>query len=564
MSERRKGLSNAWTRWRSGVTAPTGRAAASIIPAMTERGLPSADTSPACPFVAFEDDRDERADRPDHRHRCYAEAEPAPRAIAHQEAYCLSSAFPVCPVFQEWARREAARARSGDPTPAAAPPAPPPIAPPPGDPGAPQDSPPPIESTPRRNPRRDWAAPPPWAGGRGGPGGAPGPGAGNDGPGRAVPDFLAPRGGEGQGLAGSAADRIASGGSPLDGTRSGGMPSTTAPSGMAPGAASAPGPASTPGAASASGPGSAGPAAARPPMPSQPRTGSPADAAAVGGAALAAGAASAAGRPEERSIGPDADLAELLRRSEERQGPGTAASSTGASGRERGDPDERLAREREDEREAEADEYARAVGGLAAGRGGKRPTVSSTRGRDADRDRDRERETEPRREPRRERVQGGDAPSWERSRRYEAYPTIKTRSGLPGMPRLSRVVLLAGALALAAVAVFFLPAFLGVGGDDEPDASAAPSATTAIASASPSPTPEPEPTAQTYVIKEGDTLSKVAREFGLTLDQLLAANTETIADPDRIAIGDEIIIPVPPPDEVGGEESAEPAESPAP
>src|SRR5436309_10788861 len=78
---------------------------------MTERGLPIVEGAPACPFVAFEDDRDERADRPDHRHRCFAEAVPAPRALAHQEAYCLSSAFPVCPTFQDWARREAAQAR---------------------------------------------------------------------------------------------------------------------------------------------------------------------------------------------------------------------------------------------------------------------------------------------------------------------------------------------------------------------------------------------------------------------------------------------------------------------
>src|SRR5512143_4369597 len=78
---------------------------------MTERGLPIVDGAPACPFVAFEDDRDERAASPDHRHRGYAEPQPAPRALAHQEAYCLSSAFPVCPTFQDWARREAARAR---------------------------------------------------------------------------------------------------------------------------------------------------------------------------------------------------------------------------------------------------------------------------------------------------------------------------------------------------------------------------------------------------------------------------------------------------------------------
>src|SRR3954462_4301348 len=79
---------------------------------MTERGLPIVDGAPACPFVAFEDDRDERASSPDHRHRCYAEPRPAPRALAHQEAYCLSSAFPVCPTFQDWARREAARSRA--------------------------------------------------------------------------------------------------------------------------------------------------------------------------------------------------------------------------------------------------------------------------------------------------------------------------------------------------------------------------------------------------------------------------------------------------------------------
>jgi hypothetical protein len=69
------------------------------------------DGAPACPFVAYVDDRDGRSTSPDHRHRCFAESPPAPRAVAHQEAYCLSSAFPVCPVFQEWARREAAQAR---------------------------------------------------------------------------------------------------------------------------------------------------------------------------------------------------------------------------------------------------------------------------------------------------------------------------------------------------------------------------------------------------------------------------------------------------------------------
>ena len=62
-----------------------------------------------CPFVAFADERDLRAAEPDHRHRCYAESPPAPRALAHQSRYCLSPTFTGCPIFQDWAAREAAR-----------------------------------------------------------------------------------------------------------------------------------------------------------------------------------------------------------------------------------------------------------------------------------------------------------------------------------------------------------------------------------------------------------------------------------------------------------------------
>ena len=96
----------------------------------------------------------------------------------------------------------------------------------------------------------------------------------------------------------------------------------------------------------------------------------------------------------------------------------------------------------------------------------KRPTVSSTRDKPVDRT------------P----VQTG--PSWEQARRYEAYPTIKTRTGLPDIPR---VVLLAGALGIAALALFFLPALLGIGSDDGGSPSASPSASAAVA------TPSAEP-----------------------------------------------------------------------
>jgi hypothetical protein len=443
---------------------------AGIIAAMTERGLPSADASPACPFVAFEDERDERADRPDHRHRCFAESEPAPRALAHQEAYCLSSAFPVCPTFQEWARREAAHTRAGGtamPTPAPATVS---------SSGAAEGGGPevdgssdaedaddwerrrderPIEERPRRNPPRDWAAPPPWAGGLAGGAGAGAAGAAGSGadprqgPAPGAPDFLASRQAEGRGLAGSAADRLArdvAGPDPDDDDVD------------------------------------------------EPRGRSSSD---------------------HPSTGADPDLAGLVRGSD-REGP-------------RGGRD----------------------GSPPVARSGRPPTVSSTR----DRDRERERERE------RDHARAADGPAWEGQRRYEAYPQIRPGRSMPGMPALPRIVVLAGALAIAALALFFLPGLLGVGSNDNPPV-ATPSPSVAP-TATPEPTPVPAPTPQVYVIKEGDTLTKIAQANGLTLDELLAANQDTITNPNRISVGDEIVIPVPVTDGGdGGTASASPAPSP--
>ena len=386
------------------------------------------DGAPACPFVAFGDDRDSRATSPDHRHRCFAETPPAPRALAHQEAYCLSSAFPVCPTFQDWARREAAQARAdemrADASMAAAAaagagsgaisgsglddddPYPPPNRPP--------------EPPPARNPPRDWAAPPPWATGAGTT-----TRASSTGP--SANELLAGKAIEGQGLAGSAADQLAGG----------------------------------------------------PP---------PAAAAAGAAAAWSASGAGAAATPA------DDELAGLV-------APDPAASASRAM----------------------PDTPAPATGGTP------RPAVSSTR-------------------PPSQSVPG---PSWEAPRRYEAYPAIKTRASLRGIPRLG---VLAGAIAIAALALFMLPALLGIGSGG-PNASPSPS--TPIATATPEPTTPPAPTPQVYVIKQGDTLSKVAKRFGITLDELLAANKDTIKNPDKIAIGDEIIIPPP----ATGEEPSAPAGS---
>jgi LysM repeat protein len=52
----------------------------------------------------------------------------------------------------------------------------------------------------------------------------------------------------------------------------------------------------------------------------------------------------------------------------------------------------------------------------------------------------------------------------------------------------------------------------------------------------------------THIVKRGDTLEKIAKSHGITLDQLLEANPQFRANPDIIHPGDVIIIP--------GEESA--------
>ena len=409
--------------------------------------MPIADGANACPFVAFEDDRDERATVPDHRHRCYAEVRPAPRALAHQQAYCLSSAFPVCPTFQDWARREAARARDASAAASAASAAAAvasnqaagsasdhlPLGPAdaddedeaigsdadvehvpaaatggrdwerdePSDADADNDD----DDEPRRNPPREWSAPPPWL-------------ASTE-AGRPVasdpPDFLSGRSEPGRGLAGSAADQLAGG----------------------------------------------------PPPPRRP-------------------AQAYEPQPVDRSDSAPDHEPDF----EERAAPRPAATP----------------------RRPRA--YDQHLGGPTSG------------------------------------------PDWERPRRYEAYPTIKTRMGMPAIPRLAGMAV---AIAIAAVALFFLPALLGIGSDDGPTGSPSP---TPRPSTSLAPTPIPAPTPTVYVIKKGDFLNKIAAANGISLDELLAANPD-IKDPNKIVEGQQIIIPAPsqaPPEEFGG--SAAPSASP--
>jgi hypothetical protein len=151
---------------------------------------------------------------------------------------------------------------------------------------------------------------------------------------------------------------------------------------------------------------------------------------------------------------------------------------------------------------------------------------------------------------------GPDGPDWERPRRYEAYPTIKARVGLPAVPRVAGLAALVAVLALA---LFFLPGILNLGGTGAPAGSAGSSGGAgAGSSASLAPTVPPAPTPGLYTIKKGETLSKIATAHGITLEELLAANP-AIKNPNKISEGQQIIIPLPsdaPPDTI--------EESPAP
>lgn len=413
---------------------------------MTERSAPEVGAI-ACPFVAFVDDREARADVPDHRHRCYAELRPAPRAPAHQQAFCLSAGFAACPTFQDWARREAAKARAAEPGPGvAARPAAPPIddGPPDvedardepeadpydadarqdhderlipsdggdGDDGLEDDR---FDDRASRNPHRDWAAPPPWVD----PGDAP------DGPEPDAPGFLASR----------------------------------------PGARPDPGDLA---------PSPAGLSASRwlqdVPSPRTPDESSPAE------------------RLDDDEL--ERALAED-RANRERAAPGSGIGATASSSR-----------------------AARRAAAQASPQAAP-PKVSAAR-----------------RGP----ITGG--PAWERPRRFEAYPTLKTRIGLPA---ISRVGVAALALVLAAILLFALPSILHLGGGGGGAvATRSPSAAPSVSTA---PTEAPPATPQTYIVKSGDTLLKIAKKFGLSVDQLLAANKQ-IKNANKIAVGDELTIPL--------------------
>ncbi len=58
----------------------------------------------------------------------------------------------------------------------------------------------------------------------------------------------------------------------------------------------------------------------------------------------------------------------------------------------------------------------------------------------------------------------------------------------------------------------------------------------------PEPPKPPKPPVKTYIVRKGDTLFEIAKRFGVSLDDLIAANPQ-IKDPDLIFPGQEIFIP---------------------
>jgi LysM repeat protein len=67
-----------------------------------------------------------------------------------------------------------------------------------------------------------------------------------------------------------------------------------------------------------------------------------------------------------------------------------------------------------------------------------------------------------------------------------------------------------------------------------------------VVTPTPGPPQAPTPRAQQiYVVREGDTLSGIAARFGVSEEQILAENP--MSDRDRLFVGQELVIPPPPP-----------------
>jgi LysM repeat protein len=136
-------------------------------------------------------------------------------------------------------------------------------------------------------------------------------------------------------------------------------------------------------------------------------------------------------------------------------------------------------------------------------------------------------------------------PSWGRER-YGAFPTIGTRLRLGDggelLGRLTRLFAIAAVIAVVAALLILAPNFLGgIGAPGVPTPSPTP-LVTAPPTAPPTPSPTPEPTTVTHTIQPGDTLFGISVQYGVTVEQILAANPQ-VTNPNLIQVGQVIVIP---------------------
>ena len=138
------------------------------------------------------------------------------------------------------------------------------------------------------------------------------------------------------------------------------------------------------------------------------------------------------------------------------------------------------------------------------------------------------------------------APSWEQPRRFEEYPTLKSRGGMA----IPRVAVYALVLLLVGAALFATPFLLkGLGGGGDQASPTPASSASVVPSSEPSPTAVPTPGQVVHTVKAGENLSAIAAIYGVTIDQILEVNPK-ITNPNRIAVGDKIVIPQPVPSQI--------------
>jgi nucleoid-associated protein YgaU len=53
----------------------------------------------------------------------------------------------------------------------------------------------------------------------------------------------------------------------------------------------------------------------------------------------------------------------------------------------------------------------------------------------------------------------------------------------------------------------------------------------------------PEAASVTYTVVSGDNLSKIGKHYGVTWQQIFEANRDQLSDPDKIQVGQELVIP---------------------